>query len=181
MTNRRYVYPLHLFYEGRSSSTDPMTCRICHEVIERKRLRIHIVKSHHSLLDIYVHDGKARLVDYGGTDGTWANIILGRLRAERGNKCIDCGRTSINGEFHHIKPTGLSGMGRGSSQRAKDIRDNPDSYVLLCRSCHRTRHKNALIAKVRSIHQMRDVGNRYQEDFEIIGKRKATREEIGGL
>ena len=40
-------------------------------------------------------------------------------------------------EFAHIQPTNLSGMGRGKSERLKDIKNNPKCYVLLCQDCHK--------------------------------------------
>lgn len=146
--NARYRYPLYLFYEGKISSQEPMTCRICHREIEKHKVRIHVASEHLGLLQIYVVDGKVKKVETKSDNGTWGNIMLGRLRAERGNKCFDCGNTSILPEFHHIKPTGLNGRGRGSSQRAKDIRDHPDAYVLLCKSCHKARHRAQLIEKL---------------------------------
>lgn len=139
--NARYRYPLYLFYSGRIGSEGPMECKTCHEEITRDKLRIHVVAKHLGLLLMYVELGKARRVEPEKSIGTWANIMLARLRAERGNKCFDCDTVSKMPEFHHIRLTGLKGMGRGSSQRAKDIRDNPDAYVLLCKSCHTARHK----------------------------------------
>ena len=70
----------------------------------------------------------------------WEKNRMQELRNQRGNKCDSCG-SSENLEFHHILPTGLSGMGRGFYQRMKDISLHPDSYLLLCKSCHDDAHK----------------------------------------
>ncbi|MEM0142372.1 MAG: hypothetical protein QXL94_00255 [Candidatus Parvarchaeum sp.] len=65
----------------------------------------------------------------------WYKAQMGKLRAARNNSCEQCG--SINQlEWAHIKPTGLSGMGRGRNARIADIKRNPDCYKLLCRKCH---------------------------------------------
>lgn len=60
---------------------------------------------------------------------------LARLRAERGNKCKVCSATESL-HFAHVKPTGLSGWGRGQGDRQRDIVNNPDCYALMCRACH---------------------------------------------
>lgn len=41
-------------------------------------------------------------------------------------------------EFAHVhgKPTMISGRGRGSYARLKDVFDHPDSYILLCHDHH---------------------------------------------
>ena len=39
-------------------------------------------------------------------------------------------------EFAHIKPTGVSGSGRGSHIRYKDVRDHPACYKLMCPQHH---------------------------------------------
>lgn len=73
---------------------------------------------------------------------TWANQLRSKLIDMRGNRCENCGisgdKTQL--EWHHLKPTGLSGRSRGSTQRAIDVRDNPGSYGLFCRRCHMERH-----------------------------------------
>ena len=49
-----------------------------------------------------------------------------------GGKYIVCG--SIEDlEFAHVKPTELSGRGRGRKERYYDILRNPDSYALVCK------------------------------------------------
>lgn len=58
------------------------------------------------------------------------------LVKQHGGRCLYCGSMRML-EFAHIKPTKLSGKGRGSYRRLKDIRDNPLCYELLCYSCHR--------------------------------------------
>src|SRR5688572_10409501 len=72
------------------------------------------------------------------------------LREERGDKC-ECTEERCHGEqqpcgskikleFAHIKPTPLTGRGRGSTRRYYDIKRNPDAYRLLCWSpCHLNR------------------------------------------
>lgn len=41
-------------------------------------------------------------------------------------------------QFAHLKPTNLSGSGRGMSHRLYDVKNNPTSYGLLCDDgCHR--------------------------------------------
>ena len=49
--------------------------------------------------------------------------------------CIKCGSIE-NLEYAHIKPTGLSGMGRGRKERFYDLLRHPDSYIVLCHGCH---------------------------------------------
>ena len=51
------------------------------------------------------------------------------------------GREGGELHFHHVKPTGLRGEGRGQNERASDVMHNLDSYVLLCPECHKKRHK----------------------------------------
>ena len=60
---------------------------------------------------------------------------LAWLRQIFGAKCWFCG-SSEKLEFAHIKPTALSGQGRGQPQRFYDIVKNADSYCLSCDSCH---------------------------------------------
>lgn len=68
----------------------------------------------------------------------WYKRKLRELRAARGNKCEDCG--NLEGlQFHHIKPTKLSGPGRGFNRRVLDIMKHPDCYRLVCPVCHRAR------------------------------------------
>lgn len=68
---------------------------------------------------------------------------MASLRAERGNRCENCQRPLTfderghpNLQWAHLRPTGLSGKGRGYNHRVLDIRRNPDHYALLCRDCH---------------------------------------------
>ena len=58
------------------------------------------------------------------------------LRQEFGGECKYCGAKHAL-EFAHLEPTGLSGKGRGQGARVRNIRNNRDSYTLLCRGCHR--------------------------------------------
>lgn len=74
---------------------------------------------------------------------SWGMQVIQRERDKRGNMCEVCG--DLGGipttlQFHHIKPTALNGRGRGLNRRAKDIRDNPDCYILLCPACHHKEH-----------------------------------------
>lgn len=68
----------------------------------------------------------------------WIKKERKRLIELHGGKCSVsiCGSTS-NLEFAHVQPTGLKGEGRGRKERVYDIRDNPDSYILLCSGCHK--------------------------------------------
>lgn len=52
-----------------------------------------------------------------------------------GSACLHCGK-SLNLEFAHTEPTGLCGRGRGKYRRLRDVRRNPDKYILLCMTCH---------------------------------------------
>lgn len=62
----------------------------------------------------------------------WKRKERRRLKRMFGNRCYFCGdRHRL--EFAHVRPTALSGMGRGSTQRIKDVRDNTDKYLLTCR------------------------------------------------
>lgn len=78
----------------------------------------------------------------------WGTHQMVMNREKFGNRCHDCGMREEDSEklfgkpleFHHIKPTGVKGMGRGKNVRAADVRDNPKSYILLCRRCHKNRH-----------------------------------------
>lgn len=57
------------------------------------------------------------------------------LKEELGGVCLYCS-TKQELQFAHIKRTNLSGMSRGSWSRYKDVRDNKDSYILLCKTHH---------------------------------------------
>lgn len=77
---------------------------------------------------------------------------LHALRKARGGHCEDCNkrlawrprRRIWNLEFAHVKPTGLSGEGRGLRQRYMDIKRNPECYALLCWFCHKKRDNKPL-------------------------------------
>lgn len=74
---------------------------------------------------------------------SWGRKVIDEERTKRNNQCQDCGTEGTEYkplEFHHIKPTGLNGMGRGMSDRAKDIKEHPESYKLLCIGCHHRAH-----------------------------------------
>lgn len=64
------------------------------------------------------------------------------LRGQRGYQCqvIDKGnRCPVKDElqFAHIKPTGISGRGRGLAVRYHDIKNNPECYMLMCKWHHK--------------------------------------------
>ena len=40
-------------------------------------------------------------------------------------------------QFAHIKPTLVSGLGRGKAKRIYDVIHNPDCYILLALKCHK--------------------------------------------
>jgi hypothetical protein len=82
---------------------------------------------------------------------------LDGLREERGGKCETC--SSAEGlDFAHVKKTKLSGAGggRGQGERYYDIKNNPESYLLLCKDCHHTVDH----AKLESVH--------FNESFHLI-------------
>lgn len=58
-----------------------------------------------------------------------------KLKSLFGSKCLNCQATRKL-QFAHTKPTELSGLGRGSLKRLYDVINNPDSYILLCPTCH---------------------------------------------
>ena len=74
----------------------------------------------------------------------WAIRGIQKEREKRGGKCQwadlcpgeSCDRT-FDLQFAHIKETKLSGRGRGSGKRLRDIRQNGDCYKLLCDVHHR--------------------------------------------
>jgi len=51
------------------------------------------------------------------------------------NVCFFCGAGG-DLEFAHVKPTKLSGQGRGMDRRFRDVLSHPDCYVIACKSCH---------------------------------------------
>jgi hypothetical protein len=59
------------------------------------------------------------------------------LRNVFGGQCSKCGEQN-NLHFAHIKPTSLSGPGRLTDDRNRDVKNNPDCYLLLCVECHKT-------------------------------------------
>ncbi len=69
----------------------------------------------------------------------WHKAARRRLIASRGGKCERCGGPPPF-QFHHVKPTGLNGQGRGYNRRVLDVLNNPDAYVMLCEECHRREH-----------------------------------------
>ena len=70
---------------------------------------------------------------------TWYKGKMAELRKERGGRCLlglaHCSETKRL-EFAHVKETGLKGRGRGRAERYRDIKANPECYILACRSCH---------------------------------------------
>ena len=65
----------------------------------------------------------------------WITKAICNLRKAYRNRCFLCDKKGKL-EFAHIKPTDLSGRGRGRKERYYNIKNNPASYMLLCRSCH---------------------------------------------
>lgn len=62
-----------------------------------------------------------------------------KLKLSFKNRCFKCGicQEDIDKlQFAHIKPTKLSGEGRGLQKRYFDIKHNPDSYFLTCKDNH---------------------------------------------
>ena len=59
-----------------------------------------------------------------------------------GNKCCN-----IELQFAHVKPTKLSGMSRGKRNRLSDIKNNPDCYILMGKTCHREYDTNVYITR----------------------------------
>lgn len=62
------------------------------------------------------------------------NKLERKLKRDHGGKCETrgCNRTR-NLEWAHKYPTGLSGAGRGRSNRLYDVESHPKSYRLSCR------------------------------------------------
>lgn len=75
------------------------------------------------------------------TSTKWARGVLQTERDKRGGACEQCHSTKRL-EFHHKQSTGLNGRGRGMTVRAKDIRDHPNAYILLCHKCHMVEHND---------------------------------------
>ena len=77
--------------------------------------------------------------------GRWLKRKFEELRRQFGGKCRnqECSSTE-NLEFAHVKDTGLKGWSRGKKNRYYDILRNPDSYVLICKTCHKKYDKGEL-------------------------------------
>jgi hypothetical protein len=70
---------------------------------------------------------------------SWYKGKMEELRQAWGGRCVIglSGCWNKEGlEFAHVKPTKLNGRGRGQPQRYRDIVNNPDCYLLVCRACH---------------------------------------------
>lgn len=68
----------------------------------------------------------------------WIRQVFNDLKADRGGKCEIPGCEETEDlEFAHVQPTDLGGRGRGRKERYYDIKNNPDSYRLLCKGHHR--------------------------------------------
>jgi formate-dependent nitrite reductase cytochrome c552 subunit len=65
----------------------------------------------------------------------WRKRLKSELIRQLGGKCRDC-RRKTGLQFAHVRPTGLSGPGRGTNERLLDVRRNLDCYTLLCPVCH---------------------------------------------
>ena len=67
----------------------------------------------------------------------WYNNKRRRYIYLKGNCCTRCLCHEYDQlELAHIKDTNLSGEGRGSHNRLRDYRNNPDCYIILCKKCH---------------------------------------------
>jgi len=66
----------------------------------------------------------------------WVKKKFEEMRAQCGNRYELCGIEGVELQFAHIKPTKLTGRGRGLIARYYDIKKNPNSYVLACEGCH---------------------------------------------
>jgi len=58
------------------------------------------------------------------------------LKRTFGGKCNHCGEMEKPLQFAHVRPTNISGRGRGKEARMFDIIKHRDCYVLLCVDCH---------------------------------------------
>jgi hypothetical protein len=76
----------------------------------------------------------ARQKEYDATHPI--SVKFDALRQKFGGRCVVCGFIAPL-EFAHIKPTKLSGDGRGQRARYYDIVNNPDAYVLMTTNCHK--------------------------------------------
>jgi hypothetical protein len=65
----------------------------------------------------------------------WMRLKREGLIAAFGGCCQACG-SKDRLEFAHVVPTPCRGMGRGSTQRVRDVVQHPRAYVLLCVDCH---------------------------------------------
>lgn len=70
----------------------------------------------------YYNNLQSELLNYYGNI---CNICFGSI----------CGNEFL--EFAHVKPTRLSGSGRGKINRLIDIKNNRECYLLIGRFCHR--------------------------------------------
>lgn len=66
----------------------------------------------------------------------WIREARRKLKKEYGNKCKFCEATTQL-EFAHKEPTQLYSIGRGRKERYYDVLYNPQSYILLCKECHK--------------------------------------------
>ena len=67
----------------------------------------------------------------------WYRKNRNKLIEEFGGECQNCGEENRSKlEFAHIKPTKVSGYGRGSNRRILDVMKNKDKYRLMCNLCH---------------------------------------------
>lgn len=65
----------------------------------------------------------------------WQRRLHRKIIKQFGGKCQGCGKTKSL-QFAHTKTTELSGAGRGTIARLKDIMAHPKCYALFCRDCH---------------------------------------------
>jgi hypothetical protein len=69
----------------------------------------------------------------------WLKKKFKELKIQFGGKCQNelCSRESgLEFAHRHDHGTKLNGRGRGRRERYYDVKNHPDSYVLLCHGCH---------------------------------------------
>ena len=86
------------------------------------------------------------MVTYGNKNiyqARWRHKKRMQLILDYGDICYMCLKSEgfdLKLEFHHLKPTGLNGEGRGYDNRIRDIVNNGEKYITLCRECHEKIH-----------------------------------------
>ncbi len=75
----------------------------------------------------------------GNSTNERIKLRIQELRIAMGGCCANpfCEHPYEKLEFAHTKRTGLNGWGRGRKERYYDVINHPDSYILLCKECHK--------------------------------------------